>query len=128
MTMQQFPLTAQEDAIINGKGTEAPFSGVYDDFWQDGTYLCKRCHTPLYTSDHKFDSHCGWPGFDQEIPGKVLRLPDADGKRTEIQCATCQAHLGHVFEGERFTSTDTRHCVNSLSLQFIPKETQDDNT
>ena len=114
-------LNSQEKNIIFNKGTEPPFSGKYDNFFKDGTYVCRRCQIPLYTSDNKFDAHCGWPSFDQEIKGRVKRLPDADGRRTEIQCATCGAHLGHVFLGEKMTPRDTRHCVNSLSLQFIPK-------
>ena len=101
--------------------TEPPFSGEYDDHWQPGTYVCRQCGTPLYKSTDKFDARCGWPAFDQEIPGKVKRLPDPDGRRTEIQCASCGAHLGHVFEGEGLTDTDTRHCVNSYSLKFIAK-------
>lgn len=114
------PLTPEEERIIVHKGTEAPFTGEYDHFFQPGTYICRRCQTPLYRSDDKFDAHCGWPSFDQEISGAVIRLPDADGERTEIQCAACGAHLGHVFEGEGFTDTNTRHCVNSLSMKFVP--------
>lgn len=121
--MQLNTLTPEEERIIVHKETEMPFTGAYDNYWEEGTYLCKRCKTPLYRSTQKFHSGCGWPSFDQEIPGKVLRIPDTDGKRIEIQCKTCQAHLGHVFEGEHFTPTNTRHCVNSLSLQFIPKGT-----
>ncbi len=115
-------LTAEEKHVIEDKGTEAPFTGEYDDFWVEGTYVCRRCNSPLYESNAKFHSGCGWPSFDQEIPGKVKRLPDSDGSRTEIECATCGAHLGHVFTGEGFTKKDTRHCVNSLSMRFIPKE------
>ena len=113
-------LTPEETDVMINRHTEAPFSGEYDDFWQTGTYICRHCNTPLYKSKDKFDAHCGWPSFDQEIPGRVKRIPDPDGMRTEIRCATCDAHLGHVFEGEHFTDTDTRHCVNSLSLRFIP--------
>lgn len=119
--MHNNPLTPEEKRVIEDKATEAPFTGEYDQFWGDGIYLCRRCNTPLYTSDSKFDAHCGWPAFDQEIPGKVTRVPDEDGRRTEITCSTCGAHLGHVFTGEGFTSTDTRHCVNSLSMRFIAK-------
>jgi methionine-R-sulfoxide reductase len=114
-------LTPEEKHVIENKGTEAPFTGEYDNFWQEGTYLCRRCNSPLYRSKDKFDAHCGWPAFDQEIPGAVKRLPDPDGSRIEIECNHCGAHLGHVFNGEMFTKTDTRHCVNSLSMRFVPK-------
>ena len=115
------PLTSEEERVIVNKGTEAPFTGEYDDFFREGTYVCRRCETPLYRSDAKFHSGCGWPSFDQEIAGAVKHIPDADGSRVEIVCAHCAAHLGHVFVGERFTPRDTRHCVNSLSLRFIPQ-------
>ncbi len=114
-------LTHEEARVIVYKGTEAPFTGEYDDFWLEGTYACRRCNSPLYTSDAKFHSGCGWPSFDQEIPGKVKKTPDPDGQRIEITCATCGGHLGHVFEGEKYTPKNTRHCVNSLSMKFIPK-------
>jgi methionine-R-sulfoxide reductase len=117
--MQLNQLTPEEERIIVQKGTEAPYTGEYDDFWVEGTYICRRCNTPLYVSNAKFHSNCGWPSFDQEIPGAVKRLPDPDGQRIEIECSTCGAHLGHVFEGEGFTEKDTRHCVNSLSLRFV---------
>ncbi|MGI0141758.1 MAG: methionine-R-sulfoxide reductase [Candidatus Micrarchaeales archaeon] len=115
-------LTKEEERVIVNKGTEMPFTGEYDDFYRDGTYVCRRCGQPLYKSDRKFDAHCGWPAFDQEIKGAVKRLPDPDGMRIEIECANCGAHLGHVFEGEHYTETNTRHCVNSISMKFIPKK------
>ncbi len=121
MSVKLNKLTPEEEWVMLYKGTEPPFTGEYDDFFQEGTYVCRRCGTPLYTSSTKFHSGCGWPSFDQEIPGAVKRLPDPDGRRTEIECATCGAHLGHVFTGEGFTPKNTRHCVNSVSLKFVPK-------
>lgn len=114
-------LTLEEKHIIEDKGTEAPFSGEYDNFFVDGTFICRKCNSPLFSSKAKFDAACGWPSFDENFPDAVKRLPDPDGQRTEIQCANCGAHLGHVFEGEHMTDKNTRHCVNSLSISFIPK-------
>ena len=113
-------LTAAERWVIEQKGTERPFTGEYDDFYEAGTYLCRKCNAELYRSEDKFDAHCGWPAFDAEVAGAVRRLPDPDGRRIEIECVNCGGHLGHVFLGERLTPANTRHCVNSLSLRFIP--------
>jgi len=115
-------LTPKEQAVIVNKGTEMPFTGKYDAFWESGTYVCKRCRAPLYHSESKFKSGCGWPSFDEEISGAVKRTKDADGVRTEITCANCGAHLGHVFIGEGYTKKNVRHCVNSISMDFIPEE------
>jgi peptide methionine sulfoxide reductase msrA/msrB len=111
-------LTEQEKSVILYKVTERPFSGKYYKFNEKGVYLCKHCNAPLYKSDNKFDAHCGWPSFDDAISGAIKRVRDVDGYRTEILCANCGAHLGHVFEGEGFTKKDTRYCVNSISLKF----------
>jgi len=117
-------LTKEEESVIVDKGTEMPFTGKYFAFWERGTYVCKRCGAPLYRSESKFEADCGWPSFDDEIPGAVKRLHDPDGVRTEIQCAKCGAHLGHVFLGEGFTPKSTRHCVNSISMDFIPDKAE----
>ncbi|NOZ07995.1 MAG: bifunctional methionine sulfoxide reductase B/A protein [FCB group bacterium] len=116
--MKYNPLTEAEKAIIIDKGTEAPFSGKYYNFDENGIYTCKRCGAGLYRSTDKFDAKCGWPSFDDAIPEAVKQVPDADGLRTEILCANCGGHLGHVFTGEGFTPRNTRYCVNSLSLDF----------
>lgn len=120
-------LTADESGVINNKGTERAWTGKYTDFKEDGTYLCKQCGAALYTSGDKFNGHCGWPSFDDAIEGAVKRVPDADGRRTEIVCSNCGGHLGHVFEGEGFTDKNIRHCVNSVSLDFAAADLQKGN-
>lgn len=114
------PLNKMEIDVMLGRKTEPPFANKYCDFFDDGLYVCRRCGAPLYRSADKFDSGCGWPAFDDEMPQAVKRSPDPDGKRTEISCARCGAHLGHVFEGEKLTPKNVRHCVNSASMEFIP--------
>jgi methionine-R-sulfoxide reductase len=115
-------LTAEESYVIERKGTERPYTGEYNDLYTKGTYVCKKCDSPLYSSEAKFKSGCGWPAFDDIIEGAVKRVKDADGRRIEIVCNNCDGHLGHVFEGERMTSKNTRHCVNSISLKFVKDE------
>ena len=121
-TMPYNNLTDEEKGIIESKGTEAPFAGEYDDFYLPGTFICRKCNNPLFSSKAKFDAHCGWPAFDENFSNSVNRVKDGDGLRTEITCANCGAHLGHVFEGEHLTEKDIRHCVNSLSIKFVPEK------
>ena len=120
--LQYFDLTKVESYVINNKGTESPFTGKFTKYKEKGTYVCKKCGAALYYSSDKFESDCGWPSFDNEIKGAVSKFPDADGMRTEIECANCGAHLGHVFTGERLTEKNIRHCVNSVSLDFVPAQ------
>jgi methionine-R-sulfoxide reductase len=121
-TMEYNKLTPEEERVIINKGTDHPFTGDYYTKKENGIYICRRCNAPLYKSEDKFDSHCGWPSFDDEIPGAVKRITDADGSRTEIICNNCGGHLGHVFLDEGFTDKETRHCVNTSSIRFIPAD------
>ena len=123
MTNQNYnQLNDEEKYIIEYKGTERPFTGEYDNFYEDGSYSCRRCNAELYRSVDKFDAHCGWPAFDKEVDGAVKHLPDPDGHRIEVECANCGGHLGHVFMGEGFTPTNARHCINSISMKFVPAD------
>ncbi len=117
-------LTDEEARVIVGKETERAFTGEYTDLKAEGTFACRRCNAPLFRSEDKFDSHCGWPSFEDDVPDSVERLPDADGHRTEIVCRNCGGHLGHVFLGEQMTSKNTRHCVNSVSIKFFASDQQ----
>ncbi len=124
MTSKLNELTSEERYVILEKGTERPYTGLYNEHFEVGVYHCKQCNAALYKSDSKFSSNCGWPSFDEEIDGAVARELDADGRRVEILCSNCGGHLGHVFEGERYTEKNTRHCVNSLSMIFIADDQQ----
>ncbi len=115
-------LTKEESEIIINKKTEAPFTGEYDKFFEEGIYVCRQCGNKLYDSKSKFDAGCGWPAFDEMYPNSVEEVLDKDGSRTEIVCSQCKGHLGHIFKGEKFTLKDTRHCVNSLSIKFFPNK------
>lgn len=120
--MEYNKLTAQEEQVILHKATDRPFTGEYTNKKDAGVYICRRCNAPLYNSKDKFDSHCGWPSFDDELEGAVKRVPDADGERVEIICNNCGGHLGHVFLNEGFTEKQTRHCVNTSSIKFVPSD------
>jgi peptide-methionine (R)-S-oxide reductase len=115
-------LTPEQQRVIENKATEAPFIGEYDNFYKDGTFICRKCNAPLFSSKSKFDAGCGWPSFDENLPNAIKRITDPDGIRTEIECTNCGAHLGHEFLGEGLTDKNTRECVNSLSIVFIPQE------
>jgi peptide-methionine (R)-S-oxide reductase len=114
-------LTPEQERVIVDKATEAPFTGEYDNFYEDGTFICRRCNAPLFSSKSKFNAECGWPSFDESFPNAIERVPDPDGIRTEIQCTKCGGHLGHEFLGEGLTNKNIRDCVNSLSIRFIPR-------
>lgn len=126
LLMKYRKLTPAEERVIVHKGTEVPFSGEYENYYEEGVYTCRRCGAFLFDSKSKFDAKCGWPSFDQELEGAIKRVADPDGQRIEIQCSNCGAHLGHVFLGEGFTPKNVRHCVNSISLLFIPAGERDD--
>jgi peptide-methionine (R)-S-oxide reductase len=115
-------LTSEEKQIIEGKGTEAPFVGEYDNFYKEGIFICRKCNSPLFSSKSKFDAGCGWPAFDENFPNAIIKVLDKDGIRMEIQCTNCRGHLGHIFINEGLTEKNIRHCVNSLSIRFIPED------
>ena len=119
--MKYNKLTKDQERVIINKATEPPFTGEYDDFHEDGTFVCRRCNAPLFSSESKFNSGCGWPSFDEMLPNAISHVPDPDGVRTEIECKNCGGHLGHEFLGEGLTDKNTRECVNSLSIYFVPK-------
>ena len=119
--MKYNKLTRDQERVIIHKATEPPFAGEYDDFYEDGTFVCRRCNAPLFSSDSKFNAGCGWPSFDDTFSNAIRRIPDPDGVRTEIECTNCGGHLGHEFLGEGLTNKNTRECVNSVSIHFIPK-------
>ena len=121
-SMNYNKLTPEEERVIIEKATEPPFTGEYDNFYENGTFICRRCNMPLFSSKSKFDSGCGWPSFDEYFPNSIKHVSDPDGIRTEIECANCHAHLGHEFLGEHLTDKNTRECVNSISIRFIPKD------
>jgi peptide-methionine (R)-S-oxide reductase len=114
-------LTREQERVIIYKATEPPFTGEYDDFYEDGTFICRRCNAPLFSSESKFNAGCGWPSFDETLPNAIRHIPDPDGVRTEIECTNCGGHLGHEFLGEGLTDKNARECVNSLSIYFVPK-------
>jgi peptide-methionine (R)-S-oxide reductase len=121
LTISYNYLTPEQESVIVHKATEAPFTGEYDNFFEEGTYICRKCNAPLFRSKNKFNSGCGWPSFDGSFPNALKRVPDPDGLRTEIECTNCGGHLGHEFLGEHITDKNIRECVNSLSIRFIPK-------